>query len=105
MLRREIYDCAPTNERQFSGSTGRQLYVLNAERMQLDIEKSKNISYLGRADVFLFKNRVYLTQWRGNMGFKNGTLSVFPPLGTINYPGSRCDYRYKDKARQNRRQP
>jgi hypothetical protein len=103
VLRYEIYDCDPTNEMQFSGSTGRTLYVLNAERTQLDIEKSKNVSYLGRADIFLFKNRVYLTQWGGNMGFKNGTLAVYPPLGTVNYPGSRCDYRYKDKARSNRR--
>lgn len=102
VLQHTFADCDPTNESHFAHSAGRTLYVLNAERTQLDVEKSKNISYLGRADVFLFKNRMYLTQWGGNMGFKNGTLSVLPPLGRIGYPSS-CDYRYK--ARPNRRHP
>lgn len=103
LLRYELFDCDPTDEMQFTGSTGRRLYVLDAAQSQLDLEKSKNVSYMARADIFLYKNRVYLTQWGGHPGFKNGTLAVYPPLGIINYPGGRCDYRYK--AQPNRRQP
>ena len=102
VLQHTVADCDPMNESDFAGSAGRTLYVVNAERTQLDVENSKNISYLGWADVFLYKNRVYLTQWGGNMGFKNGTLSVYPPLGAMNYH-HRCDYRYK--ASPNRRHP
>ncbi|MEO7861015.1 MAG: hypothetical protein ABIU05_11310 [Nitrospirales bacterium] len=102
VLQYTFADCDPMNESHFAGSAGRTLYVLNAERTQLDVEKSKNISYLGRADVFLYKNRVHLTQWGGNMGFKDGTLSVLPPLGGINSFGL-CRYRYK--ASPNRRHP
>jgi hypothetical protein len=102
VLQYEHGDCDSMSESHFAHSAGRSLYVLNAERTQIDVEKSKNISYLGRVDVFLFKDRVYLTQWGGNLGFRNGILSVSMPIGVINYPG-RCDYRYK--ARPNRRQP
>jgi len=103
VLRYENADCNPANESHFAHSVGRQLYALNVDRTQIDLEKSKNINFLGRADVFLFKDRVYLTQWGGNLGFKNGMLSVAPPLGVINYPGGRCDYRYK--AHPTRRHP
>jgi hypothetical protein len=79
VLRYEYADCNPANESHFTHSAGRRLYALNAERTQIDIEKSENIRYLGRADVFLFKDHVYLTQWGGHPGFRDGTLSISPP--------------------------
>jgi hypothetical protein len=96
-------DCDAMNEMHFAHSTGRGLYVVNAEKTQLDVDKSKNINFMGRADVIFFKKGVYLTQWGGNMGFKNGTLSVYPPLHVINYLGGHCDYQYT--ADPKRRQP
>jgi hypothetical protein len=101
VLQHEYADCDPANESNFAGLSGRAFYVLNPEKTQIDVEKSKSFYFALRADVFLFKDRVYLTRWAGDLGFKNGTLSVTSPLHAINYRTS-CDYRYK--ARPTRRQ-
>ena len=101
VLRYEFANCDPANESNFAGLPGRAFYVLNPEKTQIDVEKSKSFYFALRADVFLFKDRVYLTRWAGDLGFKNGTLSVTSPLHAINYRTS-CDYRYK--ARPTRRQ-
>lgn len=102
VLQYEYAGCDPANESNFSGLSGLTFYVLNPGKMQVDVERSKSIHFYDRADIFLFKDRVYLTHWSGDLGFRNGTLSVSMPHGVINYPG-RCDYRYK--ASKARRQP
>ena len=102
VLQYERADCDPANESNFAGLAGRAFYVLSPDKVQIDVEKSKSIYFYDRADIFLFKDRVYLTHWGGDLGFRNGTLSVASPLRAINYR-TRCDYRYK--ARPNRRQP
>lgn len=101
VLQHEYADCDPANESNFAGLSGRAFYVLNPEKTQIDVEKSKSFYFALRADVFLFKDRVYLTRWAGDLGFKNGILSVTSPLHAISYR-TRCDYRYK--ARPARRQ-
>ncbi|OQW33694.1 MAG: hypothetical protein A4C66_13235 [Nitrospira sp. HN-bin3] len=102
VLQYERADCDPANESNFAGLAGRAFYVLDPEKVQIDVEKSKSISFYDRADIFLFKERVYLTHWGGDLGFRNGTLSVASPLHAINYR-TRCDYRYK--AHSSRRHP
>ncbi len=102
ILQYEYADCDPGNESNFAGLAGRAFYVLNPEKVQIDVEKSKSFAFLVRADIFLFKDQVYLTRWAGDLGFKNGVLSVASPLHAINYR-TYCEYRYK--AHPNRRHP
>ncbi len=102
VLQYEYADCDPANESNFAGLAGRAFYVLSPGKIQIDVERSKSVHFYNRADIFLFKERVYLTHWGGNLAFRNGTLSVASPLHAINYR-TRCDYRYK--ARPTRRQP
>lgn len=102
VLQYEYAECDPANESHFSGRSGRAFYVLSPGTMQIDVEKSKSVHFYDRADIFLFQDRVFLTYWGGDLGFKNGTLFVSMPHGVINYPG-RCNYHYK--ARPNRRHP
>ncbi len=65
VLQHEYANCDPANESDFSGLTGREFYVLNPQKTQIDVEKSKSIHFYDRADIFLFKDRVYLTHWGG----------------------------------------
>ena len=102
VLQYEYADCDPANESNFAGLSGRAFYVLSPGKIQIEVERSKSVHFYDRADIFLFKDRVYLTHWGGDLGFRNGTLSVASPLHAINYR-TRCDYRYE--ARPNRRQP
>lgn len=100
VLKYEYADCDPMSESHFAFRPGRAFYVLGVSKMQIDREKSMSVNIFDRADIFLFKGRVYLTHWGGDLGFVNGTLSVYHPLSVVGQPG-RCDYRYKaSKARR-----
>jgi hypothetical protein len=103
VLRYDRGNCDPANESHFAGSPGRAFYVLNAEKTQLDTEKSGNFGGLDRADLVVFKNRTYITVWSGNLGFKDGTLGVYRPFSLVGHQPGRCDYHYKTSL--TRRQP
>ena len=103
VLKYEYADCDPANESQFAGMSGRSFYVLAAEKMTLDKGKSGNFSMRIRGDIFLFKKHTYITVWSGNLGFKDGLLSVYRPFSLIGHEPGRCDYRHK--ASKTRRQP
>ena len=81
VLQYERADCDPANESNFAGLAGRAFYVLDPEKVQIDVEKSKSISFYDRADIFLFKERVYLTHW-GEILASGTEPCPLPPLCT-----------------------
>lgn len=101
VLKHEYANCDPADEVQFTGMSGQSFYVLTPDKLKLDTEKSGSFSIGLRADMVTFNERPYITVWAGDLGFKNGVLSVYRPFSLVGTQPGRCDYRYKtSKARR-----
>lgn len=74
----ELGTCDPLNESQFATPYGSMFYVLTPDGQNVDFEKTRLmlLNGGGRPDLFLYKGRVFITHWAGNLEFKDGQLGV-----------------------------
>lgn len=99
------FPCDPANESTFAHAGGIEFYVLTSDGQNLDAWKSGNFNMAGRPEIFLYKGRVYLTTWVGNLKFSDGQLWVRTPLhapSTTEKEIRSCKYEY-NPATQRRR--
>ena len=93
------FPCDPTNESTFANpGSGIEFYVLTPDQRGLEAWKSGNFNVAGRPEIFLYKGRVYLTTWVGNLKFTQGQLTVRTPLHVphgMEKEIRSCKYEYK----------
>jgi hypothetical protein len=95
--------CDPKNQSTFANPGGIKLLVLTPDQRGIDAWKNGNFNLLGRRhEVFLYKGRVYLTGWVGNLRFMNGELWVTSPAHLPGMDKQACKFAYKPaKQRRN----
>lgn len=79
VLRFDIaFPCDPTNESQFATPAGILFYILTPDGQGIDGQKTRLMlpAQAGRPDLFLYKGRVFVSHWAGNLEFKDGQLGV-----------------------------
>ncbi|MEQ1824237.1 MAG: hypothetical protein ABL949_17155 [Fimbriimonadaceae bacterium] len=92
------WPCDSTNEFTFSHAGGINHYILTADRQSIDVAKTRLslLSFAGRPDLVLYKERVFVSGWVGDREFKNGQLHLMSKIyvapGVPDYKG--CEYRY-----------
>ena len=98
--------CDPLNESQFAGPYGSTFYILTPDLQNIDRENTRLMlpTQAGRPDLFLFRERVFVSNWAGNYGFRDGQLSVMSKAYVApmvpDYKGGKYKYHASAKRRQ-----
>lgn len=98
VLKYEYGECNPMDQSDFSHPGGRNLIVWDDDKNELDSQLNK---YLGiMLDIFVYKGKVYLDSFGGNLGFQDGTLSVFTSTSQGELRAKICVYKYRNAERR-----
>lgn len=91
------FPCDPANESTFAHpGRGIEFYVLTSDGQNLDAWKSGNFNVLGgRHEIVLYKGRVFITGWAGNLGFQGGELWVASPAHIPGMDKQACKFTYQ----------
>jgi len=87
--------CDPMNPSHFRGPFGRIIFVWDNSKNKLNIGFSQRLGSHWY-DVFIYKGRVYLDSFGGNLGFEDGRLTVFGGEDIVTVRNPICHYRYKN---------
>lgn len=93
-------ECDPADQSDFARPGGRRFIVWDDEKNELDSQLNEYFRIM--QDIFIYKDKVYLDHFGGNLKFQDGTLSVFT---SISLGESRilrpkiCIYKYKDQTK------
>lgn len=97
VLRYDYLKCDPTNPIHFKSAGGKTIVVWDDNKNQLD-DRFKTLFMRSMYDIFIYKERVYLDHFYGDLGLKDGKLYVFDSvmgdLGAIT-----CVYKYKNQQK------
>lgn len=96
VLRYDYGECDHTNQTTFAHPSGRRFFVVNGEMTHIDEKKTQWLPLAGRPDMFLFKGQTFIDAWAGNLGFKDGQITVYTP---VPLPGrAPCTLKYQDSS-------
>lgn len=100
----ELGTCDPLNESQFATPYGSLFYILTPDGQSIDFERTRLLlpSSAGRPDLFLYKGRIFLSKWAGNLEFRDGQLHLFSMIytgpGVPDYKA--CKYKYRSSTKR-----
>lgn len=90
--------CDPCNARHFSSPSGRSYVVIDDKTGKLDKELSNFLDR--RWDIFIYKGRVYLDAFGGDLGFRDGQLSVAESKYGFGGWHETCVFRYRERTQK-----
>ncbi len=92
------YGCDPNDEASFGWPSTFALSIVDENKRIMDKQYQYRVLHPLSFDVFLYKGRTYLINWRGRLGFENGHISVYEPFNVLEQMGIQnrpiCRYEY-----------